>query len=542
MSPISLNALIELAIDLSHSLVDDDRFERLLTHIRKAINCDAVVLLTLQGDFLKPLAQQGLTTEVLGRRFDIQQHPRFIEICQAKMPVRFDSESELPDPYDGLLLATEGDLPVHSCMGLPLLFAGNLIGVLTLDSLTPNEFDDIPARTLDIISAISSAALKNALTLELYQRDASHARAVVEELTQTALTKDGGELIGDSEPMLRLKQEIQIVAGSDFTALIQGETGVGKELVARTIHQQSNRNNGPLVYVNCAALPENLIESELFGHVKGAFTGASQNRSGKFTIANNGTLFLDEIGEMPLQVQSKLLRALQSQEIQPVGQDKTHKVDVRIIAATNRDLQQEVEKGEFRADLYHRLSVYPLTVPPLRLRRQDIVLLSGYFVELMRRKLGLQQIKFAAEVMPYLSRYDWPGNIRELEHCINRAALKARSRSAVNEAIIAITQGDIGLLQTDHEMLPDTGLQSESVSAQLSAASASPTAQANHAIEPVNNLKHATEQFQRQCILQALDFSKGNWAAAARQLDMDRANLSRMAKRLNIQVERSVRG
>ncbi|WP_420590103.1 nitric oxide reductase transcriptional regulator NorR [Bacterioplanoides sp.] len=539
MSPISLNALIELAIDLSHSLVNDDRFERLLTHIRKAINCDAVVLLTLQGEFLKPLAQQGLTTEVLGRRFEIQQHPRFIEICQAKTPLRFDSESELPDPYDGLLLAMEGDLPVHSCMGLPLLFEGNLIGVLTLDSLTPNEFDDIPARTLDIISAISAAALKNALTLELYQRDASHARAVVEELTQEALTKDGGELIGDSEAMSRLKQEIQIVAGSDFTALIQGETGVGKELVARTIHQQSNRNNGPLVYVNCAALPENLIESELFGHVKGAFTGASQNRSGKFTIANGGTLFLDEIGEIPLQVQSKLLRALQSQEIQPVGQDKTHKVDVRIIAATNRDLQQEAENGDFRADLYHRLSVYPLTVPPLRQRKQDIVLLSGYFVELMRRKLGLQQIKFAAEVIPYLNRYDWPGNIRELEHCINRAALKARSRSAVNEAIIAINRNDIGLLQTDHE-LPTS---SDSYSNQTTAPDATnPTVVSPRTREPVNNLKQATEQFQRQCILQALESSNGNWAAAARQLDMDRANLSRLAKRLDIQVVRSIKG
>lgn len=545
MSPISLNALIELAIDLSHSLVNDDRFERLLTHIRKAINCDAVVLLTLQGEFLKPLAQQGLTTEVLGRRFEIQQHPRFIEICQAKTPLRFDSESELPDPYDGLLLAMEGDLPVHSCMGLPLLFEGNLIGVLTLDSLTPNEFDDIPARTLDIISAISAAALKNALTLELYQRDASHARAVVEELTQEALTKDGGELIGDSEAMSRLKQEIQIVAGSDFTALIQGETGVGKELVARTIHQQSNRNNGPLVYVNCAALPENLIESELFGHVKGAFTGASQNRSGKFTIANGGTLFLDEIGEIPLQVQSKLLRALQSQEIQPVGQDKTHKVDVRIIAATNRDLQQEAENGDFRADLYHRLSVYPLTVPPLRQRKQDIVLLSGYFVELMRRKLGLQQIKFAAEVIPYLNRYDWPGNIRELEHCINRAALKARSRSAVNEAIIAINRNDIGLLQTDGEIQADheSPTSSDTHTKQTTTPDAtSPTVVNPRTREPVNNLKQATEQFQRQCILQALESSHGNWAAAARQLDMDRANLSRLAKRLDIQVVRSIKG
>ena len=537
MSPISLNALIELAIDLSHSLVADDRFERLLSHIRKAINCDAVVLLTLQGDFLKPLAQQGRTAEVLGRRFEIQQHPRFIKICQAKTPVRFESESDLPDPYDGLLLAMEGDLPVHSCMGLPLLFEGNLIGVLTLDSLTPNEFDDIPARTLDIISAISAAALKNALTLELFQRDASHARAVVEELTQEALTKDGGELIGDSDAMSRLQQEIQIVASSDFTALIQGETGVGKELVARTIHQQSNRNNGPLVYVNCAALPENLIESELFGHIKGAFTGASQNRSGKFTIASGGTLFLDEIGELPLQVQSKLLRALQSQEIQPVGQDKTHKVDVRIIAATNRDLQQEVENGDFRADLYHRLSVYPLTVPPLRQRKQDIVLLSGYFVELMRRKLGLQQIKFSADVIPYLNRYDWPGNIRELEHCINRAALKARSRSSVNEAIIAINRSDIGLLQTDGEIQADNELATATDINTNNNAPADVTPEV-----AVDNLKQATEQFQRRCILQALESNNGNWAAAARQLDMDRANLSRLAKRLDIQVIRSVRG
>lgn len=530
MSRISLNTLIELAIDLSHSLITDDRFERLLSHIRKAINCDAVVLLTLQGEYLKPLAQQGLTAEVLGRRFEIQQHPRFIEICQTKSPLRFSSKSELPDPYDGLLMAMEGDLPVHSCMGLPLLFDGNLIGVLTLDSLTPDEFDDIPERTLDIISAISAAALKNALTLEWFKRDANHAKAVVEELTQEALTKDGGELIGESEAMQRLKREIDIVSGSDFTALIYGETGVGKELVARTIHQQSQRHNGPLVYVNCAALPENLIESELFGHVKGAFTGASQSRSGKFTIANGGTLFLDEIGELPLAVQSKLLRALQSQEIQPVGQDKTHQVDVRILAATNRDLQQEVENQRFRADLYHRLSVYPLTVPPLRQRKPDIVLLSGYFVELMRRKLKLTQVKFDHDVIPYLNQYDWPGNIRELEHCINRAALKARSRQP-HSAMVTIKLSDMGEL---HSALTENPRTHTNSAIDIGSDIAS-------GIDTSVSLKQATEEFQRQLILQALELNQGNWAAAARQLDMDRANLSRLAKRLNIQVIKTIK-
>lgn len=533
MGSLSLNALIELAIDLSKSLVSDDRFERLLSHIRNAIQCDAVALLTLQGEYLKPLALQGISADTLGRRFHLQQHPRFEIICRSKSPVRFDNECDLPDPYDGLLLAMDGDLPVHSCMGLPLLFEGQLIGVLTLDSLKPNEFDEIPDRSLDIISAISAAALKNALTLEWFERDASHARAVVEELTQGALVSDGSELIGESEAMLRLKQEIQIVAQSDYTVLIHGETGVGKDLVARSIHHQSNRSNGPLIYVNCAALPENLIESELFGHVKGAFTGASTSRSGKFTIAHGGTLFLDEIGELPLPVQSKLLRALQSREIQAVGEDKTHTVDVRIIAATNRDLQQEVEDGHFRADLYHRLSVYPVTVPPLRDRPQDIVLLSGFFAEQTRRKLGLQQIKFANDVLPYLSHYDWPGNVRELEHCISRAALKARSHQ--HRAIIAIQREDLGEL--NHHGL----------SCGQARVHAQRAAGGQHLSSPQTlkqgldeGLKAATEAYQRNLIQHALQQAQGNWAAAARNLKLDRANLSRLAKRLGIRVVKQV--
>ncbi|OUS39997.1 nitric oxide reductase transcription regulator, partial [Oleispira antarctica] len=315
------------------------------------------------------------------------------------------------------------------------------------------------------------------------------------------------------------------------------------ELVARTLHQQSSRSEGPLVYVNCAALPENLIESELFGHRKGAFTGANENRSGKFTIADGGTLFLDEIGEIPLAVQSKLLRALQSQEIQAVGQDKTHTVDVRIIAATNRNLAQEVEAGNFRSDLYHRLTVYPIQVPALRERGNDIALLAGYFIEQIRRKLGIQHIKFAPEVTHLLKQYDWPGNVRELEHTINRAALKAKSHrldsSFTEKNVVVIELSHIGQLTN---ILDATSL--DDAQKQLLAIPSIPaTALAANLNVPSLELgiKSATEDFQRQLISNALSQYDGNWSAAARELKTDRANLNRMAKRLGISIIKTIK-
>lgn len=535
MANIQYSSLIELAIDLSSGLINKDRFERLLTTVRKTISCDAVVLLARQGDRLKPLALQGLSSDVLGRRFEIDQHPRFQKICSSEHPVRFESNSPLADPYDGLLLTMEGDLPVHSCMGFPLLFEGTLIGLLTLDSLAPNSFDDIPQRTLDIISTMSAATLKTALTLDLLEQHALHSRQVVAELSREAFIKDG-ELIGNSPVMQKLKKEIQIVAQSNFTTLISGETGVGKELVARSLHQQSSRRDGPLVYVNCAALPENLIESELFGHRKGAFTGANEHRSGKFTIADGGSLFLDEIGEIPLTVQSKLLRALQSQEIQAVGQDKTHKVDVRIIAATNRNLAKEVKAGNFRSDLFHRLTAYPIVVPPLRERGHDIALLAGYFIEQIRRRLGIQHIKFAPEVTDYLQQYDWPGNVRELEHTINRAALKANNNLQVDgtdKTWVTIEVCHIGQL---------IGADEAEISL-VEAATKQPSSAAPNLVISTAELgiKSATEDFQRHLISNALNQHKGNWSAAARQLKTDRANLNRIAKRLGISIVKTIR-
>jgi anaerobic nitric oxide reductase transcription regulator len=318
---------------------------------------------------------------------------------------------------------------------------------------------------------------------------------------------------------------LNIVANSDLNILIYGETGVVKELVARTLHHKSLRQHGPMVYVNCAALPENLIESELFGHVKGAYTGADKDRADKFSLADGGTLFLDEIGELPLAAQSKILRAIQSNEIQPVGQDNVEQVDVRIVAATNRDLE-EADDGRFRADLYHRLSVYPIRVPKLQERVGDVQVLSGYFVEQTRRKLGLGQLKITAEAVSHLEQYNWPGNVRELEYVISRAVLKARARQK-DRAIIAIEKQDCGSL---------VNLQLNDINNQhIIEKSAGKISEAGFL-----NLRDETEQFQRQLIRNVLTEEQGNWAATARRLSTDRANLNRIAKRLNIKVVKSI--
>jgi PAS domain S-box-containing protein len=231
------------------------------------------------------------------------------------------------------------------------------------------------------------------------------------------------DIVGGSDPLLYVLHKVRQVAPSDTSVLIHGETGVGKELIARTIHKESARAKGPFVVVNCAALPPNLIESELFGHERGAFTGAERQRRGRFELAHGGTLFLDEIGELPLELQPKLLRALQEGEMERVGGSETMAVDVRVIAASNRDLNAEMEAGRFREDLFYRVAVYPITVPPLRDRREDIPLLVQHFARHFAQRRGLRIDEIPAKVMRRLQTYDWPGNVRELQNVIERAVL-----------------------------------------------------------------------------------------------------------------------
>ena len=407
--------------------------------------------------------------------------------------------------------------------GLPLLFGDKLLGVLTLDSLKPDVFANIPARNLEVLAAIAASTMQMAMTFSQLEHQAKQSKQLLEELNVEAWERDGGELIGNSDTMVALKNDIAVVAPSEFNILIHGDTGVGKELVARTLHHQSQRKRNPLVYVNCAAIPENLVESELFGHVRGAFTGADKNRLGKFALADGGTLFLDEIGELPLAAQSKLLRALQNNEIQPVGQDNIQTIDVRVLAATNRDLKQEVEDGRFRADLYHRLSVYPIAVPALKERGDDISLLAGFFLEQARRKLGINQVKFRSDVLVFLNRYGWPGNVRELEHVISRSALKALARST-NKNLVTITKEDCGPLDQD-QPIATTQVKNTPLS--------TPT------IDLSAGLRGATDDFQRSIITEVLEDANFNWAQAGRVLKTDRANLTRLSKRLGLNVAKS---
>lgn len=495
----SVDVLAKIAIELQTGIGHQDRFQRLISTLRHVLACDASALLRYEGRQFIPLAIDGLAKDVLGRRFTLEGHPRLETIARAGDVVRFPADSDLPDPYDGLIPGQES-LKVHACIGLPLFAGQNLIGALTLDGLSPDQFDTFSDEELRLIAALAAGALNNALLIEQLesQNILPGSPAAFEQVTQT-------EMIGLSPGMAQLKKEIEIVAASDLNVLIFGETGTGKELVAKSIHEASPRAVNPLVYLNCAALPE----SELFGHVKGAFTGAISNRSGKFEMADNGTLFLDEIGELSLSLQAKLLRVLQYGDIQRVGDDRSHRVDVRVLAATNRDLREAVVAGQFRADLFHRLSVFPLTVPPLRERGDDVVLLAGFFCEQCRLRMGLSRVVLSPGARSHLLSYGWPGNVRELEHAIHRAVVLAR----------ATRSGDEVVIHARHFALQDE--------------TAPAIAQALP--ETVNeNLREATEAFQRQMITRALEQNNRSWAACARALEMDVANLHRLAKRLGL--------
>jgi len=246
---------------------------------------------------------------------------------------------------------------------------------------------------------------------------------------------DFDDIIGESETLMHSLYRIDQVAQLDSTVLLEGETGTGKELFALAIHNKSNRKNKPFVKVNCASLPVNLIESELFGHEKGAFTGAVQRQIGRFELAHKGSIFLDEIGELPIEIQSKLLRVLQEGEFERIGSSKTIKVDVRIIAATNRNLEKQISKKLFRKDLYYRLNVYPITIAPLRDRITDIRLLAEHFVKQFNRKMGKKVNRISKKTIKQLQDYPWPGNIRELENIVERAIIISHSTSLVVEQL-----------------------------------------------------------------------------------------------------------
>jgi anaerobic nitric oxide reductase transcription regulator len=518
-----LEPLLSIALDLTASLASKDRLARLLDAVRRAIPCDAAAVLKLAGDELVPLATHGLAPEVLGRRFHRREHPRLDVVVARGAPVRFPADSSLPDPYDGLLLANpDATRDVHACLGCPLMEGETVIGVLTADALEPGAFDDLDDRFLQMLGALAGAALNTGHLIEALEAASRHHQQVAHVLQRDAALREGGDqIIGTSGPIKRVREEIDLVAPSDFAVLITGETGVGKELVARSIHHNSGRRDEPLIYVNCAALPETIVESELFGHLRGAYTGATADRAGKFEIADGGTLFLDEVGELPLSVQPKLLRALQEGEIQRVGSDQVLRVNVRVVTATNRNLAREVEAGRFRADLFHRLNMYPIVVPPLRERRSDIPLLAGFFLDLYRRRLGLGPVRLTEPARQALSTAEWPGNVRELDHLLGRAVLRASA---------GIDRGAPTLIGPEHLQLDG------SHAGATTSASRQPQSSSRSVVVSIagKTLREAVEETKRTMVLRAVKENGGNWAAAARSLGMARSNLHQMAERLGL--------
>ncbi|MCW8875553.1 MAG: nitric oxide reductase transcriptional regulator NorR [Kangiellaceae bacterium] len=520
-----LSALLSIAVDLTNSLTSAERFERLLVTSKKFIPCDAAAILRLKEGILTPLVVDGLHTTTRGKRFRVSHHPRFESILNASGVVKFDKNSKLPDPYDGLVESCEGNLPVHACMGAPLIVGDNIWGIITFDALNPDAFDSIDEDLVATFCAFAAAAASSASFIEKLESTVNKQTQVSENLIQQVLNHQHQEMIGESQSMQQLKKEIAIVAPSDLNVLISGETGTGKELVSLAIHQNSNRSDQPIVYLNCSSLPENLAESELFGHRRGAFTGAVKDYKGKFELADGGTLFLDEIGELPLNLQAKLLRVLQSGEVQAIGDEKIKYVDVRVIAATNRNLKDEVVKGNFRLDLFQRLSVYPISVPPLRERTGDIPLLAAYFIEKLARKYALQGVSLEPSAIDSLLVYQWPGNVRELEHLINRVLLKLSINK--DARLNRISHSDLQLPQVSENWgrppLIETG------PAQLG----KPQFNSNETGKS-QSLSLLTDKFQKSIIEQQLLLKNGNWSKAAKALGLDRSNLHRLAKRLGL--------
>jgi len=322
-------------------------------------------------------------------------------------------------------------------------------------------------------------------------------------------TRDKYRINGESEPVRQLKEQIRIVAPTNAWVLISGENGTGKELVAHTIHRLSKRNLKPLVEVNCAAIPEELIESELFGHEKGAFTGAASMKKGKFDLAHEGTLFLDEIGDMSLKAQSKTLRILQEQKFERVGGSRTIQVDVRVIAATNKDLEAEIEKGRFRNDLYYRLNVIPIRVPPLRERVEDIPGLAGEFLSEISKNANLEPKTFSQEALEQLKKHPWPGNVRELKNLVERLVIMTPGKE--------IQASDIPPPYTQEPYLEKV------LASSLEAAT----------------VREAKETFEKAFIARKLQEYKWNISQTADAIGMERSNLHKKIKAYGLDTNRS---
>jgi len=385
------------------------------------------------------------------------------------------------------------DFPTYSILAVPMLVRGTCVGLLEIINKKDKKyFTQSDLQWLEIFAVQAAIAIENAKYLEKAREEIGYLR------DQISTDKGFHVLIAKSADIVEKLELIDRVAKTDSSVLILGESGVGKELIAEQVHLRSNRKNGAFVRVNCAALPEGLLESELFGHVKGAFTDAVQNRRGRFELADGGTIFLDEIGDLPLKLQAKLLRVLQQKTFERVGSSDTVSVNVRIVAATNRDIGAQVKKGEFRSDLYYRLNVLPIYVPPLRQRKEDIPVLADFFLKKFCRETKKQFNGFTDEAIDLMLSYPWPGNVRELENAVERAVVIAKEKTIDARDLLI---GDIANVRDEYKG---------------------------------KSLKDALTIFKKHFIASALNEHSWNQTETSKVLDIQRTYLSRLIKELVI--------
>ncbi|HET6347422.1 MAG TPA: sigma 54-interacting transcriptional regulator, partial [Myxococcota bacterium] len=403
----------------------DDLLRRGLDSLARITDYELATIFVLQGNMLVARAARGplASQEVRQHALSLNDFPTIREALDTRRARAYTHDDHAHgdgDPFDGVL-----DLPAgHSCMVVPLCAGERRFGVLTLDRTQCVPYPPEVVELVEVYSQILAIAIGNAeqkLALERLRRhEREHAR-----LLEAQLGGEGQELAApEASPAMRQTlMRGQQVARTDTPVLILGETGTGKERLARALHGWSGRSEFAFVSINCAAIPPTLLESELFGHVKGAFTGATRDRAGRFQMANGGTLLLDEVGELPIDVQAKLLRVLQEGTLEPVGSDQTVKVDVRILAATHVDLEAAIAAHRFRADLYYRLNVFPLHLPPLRERLDELPALCAALLAEGARRTGRRGVAVSDAALALLRRYRWPGNLRELGNVLERATI-----------------------------------------------------------------------------------------------------------------------
>ncbi|MBI4508327.1 MAG: sigma 54-interacting transcriptional regulator, partial [Deltaproteobacteria bacterium] len=449
-----------------------DLLNTLLDLVIQITNADKGFLILMEGGKLDVKVARNLKQENISDAISQLSDAIIAKVVRAKRPLIISDAMNDAEFSSSMSVM---NLKLTSVMCVPLLEHGNLIGVIYVgnDSVA-NLFEEQALQVLTVFAAQASLIIRNALLVSELQLD---NRMLHDKLEQLRF----GEIVGSCPAMQEVFKKVRKIASTDISVLITGETGTGKELIAREIHNRSNRVRGPFVSINCGAIPETLLESELFGHVRGAFTGAIANKPGKFHTANHGTLFLDEIGDMPLPLQVKILRALQEKMVVRVGDTRQETVDIRVIAATNRDLESEIKAGRFREDLYYRLNVVNIHLPPLRERGEDILVLARYQLSRHAAEHGNKVKGFSPNAAVALRKHRWPGNIRELENRIKKA-----------------------IVLTDNALLGPDDLD---LTADM--------------IPPILPLAEAKERFQREYINEVLALNNGNRTKTARDLDVD---------------------